>query len=353
MAARKVAVVLFNLGGPDRPDAVEPFLFNLFSDPAIIRVPQPFRWLIAKIVSRRRAPVAKNIYAQIGGGSPIVPLTEEQARAIEAACLANAPETEVRAFIAMRYWHPFADEAARAVRLWAPDEIVLLPLYPQYSTTTTASSLQDWDRAARRAGLSMPARTVCCYPAEAGFIEAHAELLRAALAGFPARDEVRILFSAHGLPRRIVEAGDPYQTQVETTCAAVMAAVDALPRDGAAAQDWTISYQSRVGPLEWIGPATDHEIERAGREGKSLIVVPIAFVSEHSETLVELDMEYGKLAADHGVPRYVRVPALGAHPRFIEGLARLVAEARAGDGLLCPEEAAGRPCGDEAKRRSA
>ena len=341
MRARKLAVVLFNLGGPDGPDAVEPFLFNLFNDAAIIRVPQPLRWLIAKIVSRRRAPIAKEIYAQIGGGSPLLPLTEEQARALETALSTGDGETDVRAFIAMRYWKPFADETARAVKAWAPDEMVLLPLYPQYSTTTTASSLKDWDKAAKAAGLHTRARTVCCYPVEQGFIEAHVALLRAAIAGFATRDEFRILFSAHGLPKRIVEAGDPYQAQVEATCAAVMAGVGGGPFD------WVTCFQSRVGPLEWIGPATDKEIERAGHEGKSLIVVPIAFVSEHSETLVELDKEYGKLAIDHGVPRYVRVAALGTHPSFIGGLARLVMEARGGNGLLCPEEAAGRPCGEE------
>lgn len=339
MRARKLAIVLFNLGGPDAPDAVEPFLFNLFSDPAIIRVPQPLRWLIAKIVSRRRAPFAREIYRQIGGGSPLLPLTEEQGRALEAAL--GSDDIDVRVFISMRYWKPFAGETARAVKAWAPDELVLLPLYPQYSTTTTASSLKDWDRAAKAAGLHTRARTICCYPVEDGFIAAHVALLRAAIAGFPTRDEFRILFSAHGLPKRIVEAGDPYQVQVEATCAAVMAGVGGGPFD------WTTSYQSRVGPLEWIGPATDAEIERAGHEGKSLIVVPVAFVSEHSETLVELDKEYGKLAADKGVPRYVRVAALGTQPLFIEGLARLVNAARAGNGLLCPEEAAGRPCGEE------
>lgn len=339
MRARKVAVVLFNLGGPDGPEAVEPFLFNLFSDPAIIRVPQPFRWLIAKIVSRRRAPIAREIYAQIGGRSPILPLTEDQARALEAA-LGNET-TDVRAFISMRYWKPFAADTARAVKAWAPDEVVLLPLYPQYSSTTTASSLKDWDRAAKAAGLHTRALTVCCYPVDAGFIEAHVALLRAAISEFPTRDEFRILFSAHGLPKRVIDAGDPYQTQVEATCAAVMAGVGGGPFD------WVTTYQSRVGPMEWIGPATDTKIEQAGREGKSLIVVPIAFVSEHSETLVELDKEYGKLAADHGVPKYVRVAALGTHPGFIGGLARLVDEARAGNGLLCPEEAAGRPCGEE------
>ncbi|MDR3500643.1 MAG: ferrochelatase [Parvibaculum sp.] len=342
MAARRIAVVLFNLGGPDGPAAVEPFLFNLFNDAAIIRVPQPLRWLIAKIVSRRRAPIASHIYEQIGGGSPILPLTQDQARALEAALAENADsESEARVFITMRYWKPFASETARAVKRWAPHEIVLLPLYPQYSTTTTASSRKDWDAAAKAAGLAMRMRTVCCYPVEKGFIAAHVELLRKAIGEFQTRDEFRILFSAHGLPKRVIEAGDPYRSQVEATCAAVMAALGGGPFD------WATCFQSRVGPLEWIGPATDKEIERAGAEDKSLIVVPIAFVSEHSETLVELDIEYAKLASDSGVPRYLRVPALGTQEKFIKGLAGLVGEALAGNGLYCPEEDAGRPCGEE------
>ena len=344
MRKRKLAVVLFNLGGPDGPDAVEPFLFNLFNDPAIIRVPQPIRWLIAKIISNRRAPVAKEIYAHIGGSSPLLPLTQEQARALEHVLESRANPVEVRAFPAMRYWKPFASDAAKAVKAWAPDEIVLLPLYPQYSTTTTASSLLDWDKAAKAAGLHTRAKTVCCYPSHEKFITAHVNLLREAIGKFRTRDEFRILFSAHGLPKSVIEAGDPYQAQVEATCEAVMQATGGGPFD------WVTCFQSRVGPMEWIGPATDKEIERAGAEGKSLIVVPIAFVSEHSETLVELDIEYGKLAKESGVPSYVRVPALGTQKDYIECLADLVEEARESNGLICPEEAAGRPCGEEARR---
>ncbi|MEN6541421.1 ferrochelatase [Parvibaculum sp.] len=338
---KKLAIVLFNLGGPDGPEAVEPFLFNLFNDPLIIRVPQPLRWLIAKIISSRRAPVAKEIYAKIGGRSPILPLTEKQARALEQEL---AGDHDARCFIAMRYWKPFAKETAAAVKAWAPDEVILLPLYPQYSTTTNKSSLGDWDKAVRAVGLDAPTRTICCYPIEPGFIAAYAELLREALAKFASGEKPRILFSAHGLPKNVVDAGDPYQKQVEASCQAI---VDALGVEGL---DWVTCYQSRVGPLEWIGPATDKEIERAGHEGKSLIVLPIAFVSEHSETLVELDIEYGHLAKEAGVPRYERVPAVGTHPRFIAGLGNLVRTAmNSSDRLLCPEEAAGRPCGEEAR----
>ncbi|MGB6086238.1 ferrochelatase [Parvibaculum sp.] len=341
---KKVAIILFNLGGPDRPEAVQPFLFNLFHDPAIIRVPQPFRWLIANLVSRRRAPEAKKIYEKLGGGSPIVPLTEEQARALEAA-LADS-ESDYRCFIAMRYWHPFADEAAAAVKAWGADEVVLLPLYPQYSTTTTESSLRDWERASEKTGLTVPMKSVCCYPAEAGFVSAYATLLREALEKAGGPQGLRVLFSAHGLPKKVIEAGDPYQAQVEQSCAAIVTALEAdLP---AVRLDWVVCYQSRVGPLEWIGPATDSEIKRAGAEGKSLIVVPVAFVSEHSETLVELDIEYGHLARESGVPAYYRVPAVGTEPQFIQGLARLVLAARASERIVCPEEAPGHICTLEA-----
>lgn len=340
-SGKKIAIVLFNLGGPDGPEAVEPFLFNLFNDPLIIRVPQPLRWLIAKLISRQRAPVAKEIYAKIGNRSPILPLTEAQARALEQEL---AGDCEAQCFIAMRYWKPFADETAAAVKAWAPDEVILLPLYPQYSTTTTKSSLGDWDRAAKAAGLKVPVRTICCYPVEPGFIGAYVDLLREALSRFASGEKPRVLFSAHGLPKKVVDAGDPYQKQVEASCQAI---VDAL---GVEELDWVTCYQSRVGPLEWIGPATDKEIERAGHEGRNLIVLPVAFVSEHSETLVELDIEYGHLAKSAGVPRYERVPAVGTHPRFIAGLGDLVRAALSSpDRLLCPEEAAGRPCGEEAR----
>ncbi len=340
---RKVAVVLFNLGGPDGPEAVQPFLFNLFSDKAIIRLPQPLRWLVATLISSRRAPVAREIYQQIGGRSPILPLTQAQAQAIEAAL---ADEIDARCFIAMRYWHPFAHEAVAAIMQWGAEEIVLLPLYPQYSTTTSESSFQDWDRAVLAAGLALPTTAICCYPAETGFIAAHVELLRNALASFASRENLRVLFSAHGLPENVIKAGDPYQAQVEQTCVAI---TDAL---GLGDLDWVTCFQSRVGPMKWIGPSTEDEIKRAGAEGKDLIVVPVAFVSEHSETLVELDIEYAHLARETGVGTYVRVPALGTAPFFIKGLAGLVSQARHEGGMVCPLEAAGQPCTREIKLKS-
>jgi ferrochelatase len=315
----KTAVVLFNLGGPDRLDSVRPFLFNLFSDAAIIALPLPLRWPLAKLIAARRAPIAREIYAHLGGGSPLLANTRAQAEALEQK-LGRASH---RVFIAMRYWHPFAAETAAAVKSFAPERVVLLPLYPQFSATTTGSSLADWRRAAKAARFDAPARAICCYPTAPGFIEAVAARVRAALGSAPGGAKPRVLFSAHGLPKRLVEAGDPYQWQVEKSVAAVVAKLD-IP-----GLDWRVCYQSRVGPLEWIGPATDREIESCGREKRAAIVVPIAFVSEHSETLVELDIEYRKLAEKSGVPRYTRVGTVGTDPIFIDALAGLVREAEA------------------------
>ncbi len=335
----RVAVILFNLGGPDKLESVQPFLFNLFQDPAIIGVPQPFRWLLAKLISSRRAPIAQQIYEHIGGKSPLLELTHEQADALEAEC---GDIGDVKAFICMRYWHPMSPEAVANVKEFAPDKIILLPLYPQFSTTTTGSSIKDWLRQARKVGLTAPTVEVCCYPRESGWISAQAKLVAETYAKSTGDKKPRVLFSAHGLPKKVIEKGDPYQWQVEQTSAAV---VEQLKIDGL---DWVVCYQSRVGPLEWIGPSTEDEIERAGKEGVPLIVVPIAFVSEHSETLVELDIEYGELAEEAGVPAYYRVPAVGTHPDFISAIGSLVRRATAHEvagpgtcisgegGRLCP-----------------
>jgi len=309
----KTAVVLFNLGGPSGPDAVRPFLFNLFNDPAIIGAPNPVRWLLAQWISRRRAHVARDIYGKMGGASPLLELTREQATALERTL--GDCEGVFRTFICMRYWHPMSGESARAVRDFAPDRIVLLPLYPQFSTTTTASSLADWKRAAATAGITAPTAAICCYPAEPGLARAQAELIRAS----PLLTEpgVRVLFSAHGLPQKIVDAGDPYPKQVAETVAAIITEL-AVP-----GLDHAICYQSRVGPLQWIGPSLDDELKRAAADGVAVVVVPVAFVSEHSETLVELDMEYRELAGELGVPAYGRVPAVGDDRHFIDGLKNL------------------------------
>lgn len=320
----RVAVVLSNLGGPDSLAAVEPFLRNLFQDPTILRLPTPLRRLLARLIAKRRGPEARAIYSRMGGRSPLLAETEAQARSLQES-LVDLGAVEV--VVAMRHWHPTSGEAARQVASFRPDRVVLLPLYPQFSTTTTASSLGAWAAAARGAGVSAPTSAVCCYPTAAGLIDAHAALIAPLLEGAAAQGPPRLLFSAHGLPKRVVAAGDPYRWQVEET------AREIVERLGRAGLDWAICYQSRAGPLAWVGPSTLEEIARAGRDRIPLVVAPVAFVSEHAETLVELDMTCRAFAEKAGVPRYERVPALGTHPAFIAALAGLVRGAVARDGV--------------------
>ncbi|MES2344230.1 MAG: ferrochelatase [Pseudomonadota bacterium] len=323
----RVAVVLFNLGGPDGPEAVRPFLYNLFKDPAIIGAPAIVRYPLAALISSRRETSAQANYAIMGGGSPLLPETLAQAEALDLALAAARPDVTAKTFIAMRYWKPFADETAAAVAAFNPDEIVLLPLYPQFSTTTTASSLKDWAKAYSGPGRT---RTVCCYPTAEGLVEAHAQRIRDTWEEAGRPKNVRLLFSAHGLPEKVIAGGDPYQAQVEATAAAVAARVPDLT-------DWRVCYQSRVGPLKWIGPSTVDEIHVAGEQGVGLLITPIAFVSEHIETLVELDHEYAELAVQQGVAPYLRAPALGVEQVFIDTLAQTVSRSLARAGGAAPE----------------
>ena len=317
----KTAVVLFNLGGPDDQASVKPFLFNLFRDPAIIGLPQPFRTLLARLISSRREKSAQANYALMGGGSPLLPETRKQAAALEAVLAARRPGDTVKTFIAMRYWNPLTEQTAAEVAAFAPDQIVLLPLYPQFSTTTTESSLKAWNATYAGPGVS---RTVCCYPEGEGWIAAQAESVKGAMAR--ADRPVRVLFSAHGIPENLVtRKGDPYQEQVERTCAAIAAR--------AGLSDWTICYQSRVGPMKWLGPSTPEAIQAAAKDGVGVVVQPVAFVSEHIETLVELDIEYAELAHELGVAPYLRAPAVGVAAAFVEGLADVVTQALARTGV--------------------
>lgn len=337
--SERIAVVLFNLGGPDSPEAVQPFLFNLFFDPAIIRLPLPVRWLLARFISKRRAPVAQEIYEHLGGKSPILELTESQADALQNSL---NPLGEVKCFIAMRYWHPMTLQAAEQVKAFNPDKIILLPLYPQYSSTTSGSSLKEWKRAAKFVELKAPTYGICCYPTEPGWIQAQAKLITEKFKEVKNPGQIRLLFSAHGLPKKIVDGGDPYPYQVEQTVNAVIKKLD-FPIN-----DWALCYQSKVGKMEWIGPSLDGEIQRAADDKVGVVIVPIAFVSEHSETLVELDIEYSAMAKQLGISEYHRVPAVGIEPAFINGLADSVRTALKrqeslstvdGSGLrLCPPE---------------
>lgn len=330
----KLAVVLFNLGGPKNIDGVEPFLRNLFSDPAIISLPAPFRFWLARFIAKRRAPTAAAIYQAIGGGSPILRETETQAKALQ-----QALGDETRVFIAMRYTPPFAADTVRALQQYQPDHIILLPLYPQYSKTTSGSSIRQWYELADAAGLRVPTEAVCCYPTQPGFIAALHDLTNIAAQKCRAGLSYRLLLSAHGLPQQVINGGDPYAEHIEATAKALAASLKLT--------EYQVCYQSKVGPLKWIGPATLDEIKRAGSDGKAVLLVPIAFVSEHSETLYELDIDYAEQARHLGVPDYIRVPAVGCHPSFIDGLAELVRSALQGkdhraEAGCC---SAGRQCG--------
>jgi ferrochelatase len=313
---KKLAVVLFNLGGPDSPEAVRPFLFNLFNDSAIIRLPKPFRWLIASIISTSRAPKSRKLYELVGGKSTLLPATEQQANALKVNIHNLAEHIEV--FICMRYWDPMVPEVVGKIKSFAPDRIALLPLYPQFSTCTTGTSIKAFEREMQRQEVNIPRDTLCCYPTHSGFLDAtianiKSELVKARQFGSP-----RVLLSAHGLPQKIIDSGDPYQWQVEQTS---MAIVDALDDPDI---DCVTCYQSRVTPVKWIGPYTENEVRRAGQDKVPIIIVPIAFVSEHVETLVELDIEFKQIADEQQVPFFSRVPAVAADCKFINGLGDLV-----------------------------
>lgn len=313
---KRLAVVLFNLGGPLGQADVRGFLYNLFADPYIIGLPWGLRQGLAALISSRREKMAQKNYAYMGGGSPILKETQAQADALQSDITLKMAGTEVKIFIAMRYWHPFIAETVAEIDAWAPDEIVLLPLYPQFSSTTTLSSFEAFAKTYKGPAL---VRKICCYSDNSHFIAAHAGAVTQRLQAVDNPASYRLLFSAHGLPESIINKGDPYREQVETCVARIMAAVGD--------HDHVVCYQSRVGPMKWIGPSTDETIKQAGKDGKSVILVPIAFVSEHIETLVELDIEYAHLAREHGVVDYVRVPALGISSDFVAALSDEVMKA--------------------------
>jgi ferrochelatase len=342
---RRIAVVLFNLGGPDSLKAVRPFLFNLFRDPAILGLPALVRYAAAAAISGGRARSARANYAHMGGASPLLKETCAQAQALETALGPRLEGDEVKTFVAMRYWRPFTEDVAREVAAWAPDEVVLAPLYPQYSATTTGSSLKAWGQAYHGPGT---VRTVCCWFQDPGLIAAHVARIRQTWEAAGSPEGVRILFSAHGLPERNVRAGDPYQWQVEQTCQAIAQALQ-WP------WDWRICYQSRVGPMKWLGPSTPQAIAEACQDGMGVLIDPVAFVSEHVETLVELDRDYAKAADSLGCHLYLRAAAVGTEPAFIAGLAGLVIQALGRTGVFpagpaCPPDWSACACRQTEKR---
>jgi protoporphyrin/coproporphyrin ferrochelatase len=311
----KKAIILFNLGGPDKLENVEPFLFNLFNDPAILDLPTFLRYPLAKLISNRRAPVAKKIYAELGGSSPILKLTRKQSDALEIKLNQTQEEDEYKCFIIMRCWNPRAKDVIKDVQLYDPDEVVLMPMYPQYSAATSGSSIKEWKDVCRKNNYHVKTSTICCYPTDQNFINAHTKEITKRIKNLK---NFKLIFSAHGLPEKNIKKGDPYQWQVEQS---VKKIVENLNIENL---DWILSYQSRVGPLKWIGPSTEDIIVENSKIGKHIVLVPIAFVSEHSETLVELDIEYKEIADANGCKNYTRVPALGINEDFIKAMSELI-----------------------------
>ena len=334
----KKAVILFSLGGPDNLESVEPFLFNLFNDPAIISIPSLLRYPLAKFLSKRRSPIAKNIYKKIGNKSPILELTEKQAISLEKYLLKKG---NYKCFVVMRCWRPRALNVIKKVKEYNPEEIILLPLYPQFSATTSGSSINEWNQLCQKENYVIKTKIICCYPTENNFISSHALLIKETLEVIENKN-FKLIFSAHGLPESKIKKGDPYQWHVEQTVKKIMLKLENENLDH------TISYQSRVGPMKWIGPPTDEEIVKYSKENKGIIIVPVAFVSEHSETLVELDIEYKKLAEKNGCSFYKRVPALGIEENFIKGLAELVLHKQTRgnfvSSIMCPNKYTKCPC---------
>jgi len=311
----KKAIILFNLGGPDKLENVEPFLFNLFNDPAILSLPTLLRYPLAKLISNRRAPVAKKIYSELGGSSPILKLTKEQSDALEIKLNQTQKEDEYKCFIIMRCWNPRAKDVIKDVQLYGPDEVVLMPLYPQYSAATSGSSIKEWKDVCKKSNYHVKTSIICCYPTDQNFINAHTKEIIKKIKDLK---NFKLIFSAHGLPEKNIKKGDPYQWQVEQS---VKKIVESLNDENL---DWILSYQSRVGPLKWIGPSTETIIIENSKIGKHIVLVPIAFVSEHSETLVELDIEYKEIADANGCKNYTRVPALGINEDFIKAMSELI-----------------------------
>jgi ferrochelatase len=319
----RVGVLLLNLGGPEQLEDVRPFLYNLFSDPEIIRLPVP--WLqkpLAWLISSRRAKTSQENYKKIGGGSPLRRITDEQATALQKQLEENGHNAQV--YVGMRYWHPFTEEAIAQIKRDQISKLVILPLYPQFSISTSGSSFRQleqlWEEDPELQNIDYT--VIPSWYRHSGYLQAMAELIAHELDRSPNPDRVHIFFSAHGVPQSYVDdLGDPYQKEIEECTKLIMQTLNR-------SNDHTLAYQSRVGPIEWLKPYTDEAIEDLAAKGvKDLAVVPISFVSEHIETLEEIDIEYREVAEEAGIQNFYRVPALNTHPVFINDLADLVEEA--------------------------
>ena len=323
----RIGVLLLNLGGPDKIEDVRPFLYNLFSDPEIIRLPvKAFQKPLAWLISTLRAKKSQENYLEIGGGSPLREITEAQAEALEAKLKEMGQDAKI--YIGMRYWHPFTEEAIAQIKRDNIEKVVILPLYPQFSISTSGSSFrvleEMWseDKVLREIDYTL----IPSWYSHPGYLRSMADLISQELDKFPDPEKAHVFFSAHGVPVSYVEeGGDPYQKEIEECTRLIMETLDRP-------NPYTLAYQSKVGPVEWLQPYTDEALEELGEKGvEDLAVVPISFVSEHIETLQEIDMEYREVAEEAGIKNFHRVPALNVYPGFIDSLASLVMDSIDGE----------------------
>ncbi len=336
---KKIAVVFFNLGGPDKIDSIKPFLFNFFMDKNIIAAPKFIRFLLAKYISSKRSKgEALKSYSRIGGKSPLLENSIKQIEAVENILNKNS-DYEFKNFICMRYWNPRASEVVKQVEEYNPDKIILVPLYPQFSATTSGSSFEEWKEAIKGSFLeNIKYCFICCYPDNSGFIDSSAKLIRKEY--IKAKKEAdekgwkkpRILFSAHGLPKSFVKNGDPYKYQCEETVRKI------VERLGIADIDYKRCYQSRVGPMKWIEPSTREVIKEAGEDNIPIVIYPHAFVNEHVETLVEIEEQYREIAINSGCPAFYRVNTVSVDDYFIKGLADIIKSKINFEGICSYEE---------------
>lgn len=309
--SQKIAVIAFNLGGPDKIASVKPFLFNLFYDKAIIRMSNPWRFLIAYIISSLRKKESEKIYSYMGGKSPILGQTMAQAEAIQDR-LDKESSKIFKVFCCMRYWYPQINDIIDSIKKFEASKIILLSLYPQYSTTTTASSIENIKDILKKQDITVPVVSRCCYFNDKLFIKSHLEIIKKIL---PSNKNYVILFSAHSLPQKIIDDKDPYQWQIEQTIYLIMRELKNIK--------YNICYQSKVLSADWLYPSTETLVTGYAKKGINIILVPIAFVSEHAETLVELDIEYYKIAQKYNI-EYIRVTTVGINEYFISSLVNTV-----------------------------
>ncbi len=330
-----IGVVLLNLGGPDSLDAVEPFLYNLFCDPDIIDFPGAFlfRKRLATLISTKRSPRVEKQYEQIGGKSPLKDHTLKQAELLEAKLNEKIP---AKVYVAMRYWNPTTDDALDAIERDGIKRVIMLPLYPHYSKATTVSSMKEWDNRLkeRHSRLQLDTTLIESYYDHPTYVEAFVERINEAFERIPAerRDSVHILFSAHGTPMKLVREGDPYSLHIKKT-------IDAIVRQGGITHDYSLCYQSKVGPLKWLTPSTPDTIKELAAKGvKNMLIVPVAFASDHLETLFEVGIEFRHMAETAGVEHFEVTVGLNDSPKFIDALAELVFEKA---GVPAPMNASG------------